>query len=105
MANLSFDELLQRIHPAASRVKMLSEQYPCVFIVFDLLVNEQGVDLTNRPLEQRRRELERWAKKFLRAGTDRAIACHTGFSGSQGMVPANARVAGWSDREALGSAI
>ena len=62
----SFDELLQRIHPAASRVKMLSEQYPCLFIVFDLLVNEQGADLTRKPLEQRRRELERWAKKFLR---------------------------------------
>ncbi len=45
---------------------MLSEQHPCLFIVFDLLVNEQGVDLTHNPLEQRRRELEGWAKKFLR---------------------------------------
>ena len=62
----SFDVLLQRIHPAASRVKMLSEQYPCLFIVFDLLVNEQGAELVDKPLEQRRRELERWAKKFLR---------------------------------------
>ena len=63
----SFDELLQRIHPAASRVKMLSVQHPCLFIVFDLLVNEQGAELVDKPLEQRRRELERWAKKFLRA--------------------------------------
>jgi ATP-dependent DNA ligase len=62
----SFDELLQRIHPAASRVKMLSEKHPCLFIVFDLLVNEQAVDLTQKPLEQRRHELERWAKKVLR---------------------------------------
>lgn len=62
----SFDELLQRIHPAASRVKMLSEQHPCLFIVFDLLVNEQGAELVDKPLQQRRRELERWAKKFLR---------------------------------------
>jgi len=62
----SFDELLQRIHPAASRVKMLSEQHPGLFIVFDLLVNERGADLTQKLLEQRRRELERWAKKFLR---------------------------------------
>src|SRR6201996_5746647 len=37
----SFDDLLQRIHPAASRVKLLAEQHPCIFIVFDLLVNEQ----------------------------------------------------------------
>lgn len=63
----SFDDLLQRIHPAASRVKLLSEQHPCLFIVFDLLVNEQGVALVGEPLEHRRRELERWAKKFLRA--------------------------------------
>ncbi len=61
----SFDELLQRIHPAASRVKMLSEQHPCLFIVFDLLVNDQGAALVDEPLELRRRELERWAKKFL----------------------------------------
>ena len=38
----SFDELLQRIHPAASRVKLLAEEYPCLFVVFDLLVNEKG---------------------------------------------------------------
>lgn len=64
----SFDELLQRIHPAASRVKMLSEQHPCLFIVFDLLVDERGAALVDKPLEQRRRELERWAEKFLPSG-------------------------------------
>lgn len=63
----SFDELLQRIHPAASRVNMLAERHPSLFIVFDLLVNEQGETLVDRPLERRRRELERWAKKFLGA--------------------------------------
>lgn len=63
----SFDELLQRIHPAASRVKMLAEKHPCLFVVFDLLVNEKGVALAGEPLEHRRRELERWAKKFLPA--------------------------------------
>jgi ATP-dependent DNA ligase len=62
----SFDQLLQRIHPAASRVKMLSEQYPCLYIVFDMLVNDQAAALVDEPLEQRRNELERWAKKFLR---------------------------------------
>jgi ATP-dependent DNA ligase len=63
----SFDELLQRIHPAASRVKMLSEQHPCLYVVFDLLVNECGEALVEEPLERRRRELERGAKKFLKA--------------------------------------
>lgn len=62
----SFDELLQRIHPAASRVKMLSEEHPCLYIVFDFLVNEHGEPLAKEPLEHRRRELERWAKKFLK---------------------------------------
>src|SRR5690349_358541 len=36
---LSFDALLQRIHPAASRVTLLSKTTPCVYIVFDLLAN------------------------------------------------------------------
>ncbi len=60
----SFDELLQRIHPAASRVKLLAEEYPCLFVVFDLLVNEKGLALVGDPLERRRRELQRLAKKF-----------------------------------------
>src|SRR3954470_20178745 len=34
---LSFDALLQRIHPSASRVSKLSQQTPAVLVVFDLL--------------------------------------------------------------------
>ena len=34
--NLSFDDLLMRIHPAASRVEKLSKETPCIFIVFEL---------------------------------------------------------------------
>lgn len=33
----SFDALLQRIHPAASRIKRLSEETPAQFLAFDLL--------------------------------------------------------------------
>ncbi|HEX4125678.1 MAG TPA: ATP-dependent DNA ligase [Tepidisphaeraceae bacterium] len=61
---LDFDALLQRIHPAASRIKKLSIQTPATFVVFDLLVNEKAKDLTRLPLEDRRGELERFAKKF-----------------------------------------
>ena len=60
--HLSFDELLMRIHPAASRVLKLSQQHPCVFIVFDLLVDEKGKSLVKLPLEKRRAQLERLAK-------------------------------------------
>src|SRR5205085_10580362 len=34
----SFDDLLQRIHPAASRVKRLAAEIPALLIVFDLLL-------------------------------------------------------------------
>ena len=59
---LSFDDLLMRIHPAASRIQRLSRETPCVYIVFDLLVDERGKSLVARPLEERRKELERFAK-------------------------------------------
>src|SRR5262249_14330284 len=38
--SFSFDALLQRIHPAASRVKRLAELTPALFLAFDLLVRE-----------------------------------------------------------------
>jgi hypothetical protein len=37
--SLSFDLLLQRIHPAASRIARLSSETPALFVVFDLLVD------------------------------------------------------------------
>ncbi len=39
---LDFDVLLQRIHPAASRVRKLSQETPAAYYVFDLLVDEQA---------------------------------------------------------------
>src|SRR3954447_11271152 len=44
---LSFDALLQRIHPAATRIRRLSEETPAIYIVFDLLVNEEGESLVD----------------------------------------------------------
>jgi ATP-dependent DNA ligase len=58
---LDFDQLLQRIHPAESRVKKLSAEFPAVFIVFDILADAQGKRLVDRPLQVRRRELEKMA--------------------------------------------
>ena len=64
--SLSFDHLLMRIHPAASRVNKLSESTPSAFIVFDMLVDEEGMSLVKMPLEQRRKELEQFAKQYLK---------------------------------------
>ncbi len=55
---LSFDDLLQRIHPAASRVRTLSQTHPTQYVVFDLLVDEKGDSLVSKPLEDRRNALE-----------------------------------------------
>jgi len=63
---LSFDQLLMRIHPSASRVEKLSRETPCVYIVFDLLADSDGKSLTKLPLEQRREALEKFATKNLK---------------------------------------
>ncbi|HEV7397848.1 MAG TPA: ATP-dependent DNA ligase, partial [Pyrinomonadaceae bacterium] len=54
---LDFDALQMRLHPAASRVKMLSEKIPASFVFFDLLAKGDQ-DLRGQPFEKRRRELE-----------------------------------------------
>jgi ATP-dependent DNA ligase len=55
---LDFEALQQRIHPAASRVTLLSEQTPASFVAFDLLALDDA-DLTDEPLVKRREALER----------------------------------------------
>jgi ATP-dependent DNA ligase len=55
---LDFEALLQRIHPAASRVNLLAEQTPAHFVAFDLLaLGDTG--LCEQPFGQRRAALER----------------------------------------------
>jgi ATP-dependent DNA ligase len=54
---LDFEALQLRLHPAASRVKLLAKEIPASIVFFDVLyVGEQ--DLRGVPFEQRRRELE-----------------------------------------------
>jgi ATP-dependent DNA ligase len=62
----SFDNLLQRIHPAASRVTKLAAETPALLIVFDLLLDNKGDRLTGETLEVRRKALETFAKNYLR---------------------------------------
>jgi ATP-dependent DNA ligase len=93
---LDFEALQQRIHPAASRVKMLSEQTPARFVAFDLLALGD-TDYTRRPFAERRAALvdalasatppihvtaattdrtlaEKWFHQFEGAGLDGVIA-------------------------------
>ena len=52
-----FGLLGQRIHPAASRVKMLSEETPALFVAFDILARDDEV-LMDLPYLERRAALE-----------------------------------------------
>jgi ATP-dependent DNA ligase len=75
---LDFDALLQRIHPAESRVNRLAAETPAVFIAFDVLAvgDESWLE---RPFRERRDELLRIVTTrpsvyLTPASTDRAVA-------------------------------
>jgi ATP-dependent DNA ligase len=53
---LDFDRLSERVHPAASRVRMLAETTPAAYVAFDLLALDDE-DLTRTPLALRRETL------------------------------------------------
>ncbi|SFT53867.1 ATP-dependent DNA ligase [Geodermatophilus amargosae] len=93
---LHFESLLQRIHPAQSRVDLLAEQTPAHFVAFDLLALGDE-SLLETPFEQRRARLrealghrhdrvhvtavtrdagtaQRWFEEFEGAGLDGVVA-------------------------------
>ncbi len=95
-ARLQWDALSSRIHPAESRVALLAEQTPAMFIAFDLLARGER-NLQPEPFELRRAELgsllsgtphpihltrttadatlaARWLAEFEGAGLDGVIA-------------------------------
>jgi ATP-dependent DNA ligase len=55
--NGDFPALMQRLHPAASRIALLSEQMPAALVVFDALAHDDDL-LLERPLTERRARLE-----------------------------------------------
>ena len=61
----SFDDLLQRIHPAASRVNRLAVETPALLIAFDVLLAD-GKTLIQEPLVARRKILEKFFRKYIR---------------------------------------
>ena len=94
---LDFEALQLRLHPAASRVRMLAGQIPASFIAFDLLALDDD-DYTGQPFSERRAALvdalvrpsgpsihvtpattdlataQRWFSEFEGAGLDGLIA-------------------------------
>ncbi|WP_413450342.1 ATP-dependent DNA ligase [Georgenia phoenicis] len=76
---LDFEALLQRIHPADSRVRLLATETPASFVAFDLLALGDE-DLTGLPMAQRRERLEsalgsaQAPVHLTRATTDTALA-------------------------------
>jgi ATP-dependent DNA ligase len=93
---LDFEALLQRIHPAASRVNLLASETPAMLIAFDLLALDDQ-SLMERPFRERRaaldevlaragapvhgpaltdslRQAERWFRVFEGAGLDGVVA-------------------------------
>ena len=60
---LDFDAMQMRLHPAESRIRRLSAETPARYIAFDVLL-WNGEPIYQRPLAERRAELERLAKGF-----------------------------------------
>jgi ATP-dependent DNA ligase len=60
--NLVFDSLQERIHPAQSRIDLLSKEIPAGYVVFDLLAEGDEV-LCEKPLQERRERLETIAEE------------------------------------------
>ena len=67
---LAFDHLLMRIHPAETRIRRLATETPARPLVFDLLVEDGGRDLTRLPLRERRARL---AASLRRAGASATL--------------------------------
>jgi ATP-dependent DNA ligase len=67
---LEFDSLQMRLHPAESRVRKLAAEMPADFIAFDLLLWD-GEPIHERPLEERRAELEARGSGFRLSPTSR----------------------------------
>jgi ATP-dependent DNA ligase len=59
--NLEFDALQSRIHPAESRITLLSKEIPADYVAFDLLAEGDG-SLLETPFGQRRERLEKLAE-------------------------------------------
>jgi ATP-dependent DNA ligase len=65
---ITFDALQARLHPAASRIRRLSQETPARLILFDMLVGPDSSRLAELPLTERRSALEAFGEKASIAG-------------------------------------
>jgi ATP-dependent DNA ligase len=72
-----FDALLQRIHPAESRVRRLAKETPASYAIFDLLVDGRSKLFEQRLTERRERLEEFVSKNFAKSGMIRISAATT----------------------------
>ena len=97
-SGLDFEVLQLRIHPAASRVKLLSQQTPASIVFFDLLC-EGDRDLCGEPFQERRKQLESLLGLGGAAGPHHAgnlrSECGVGL-----VSPLRGRRPRWGDRQA-----
>jgi ATP-dependent DNA ligase len=68
---VDFDALLQRIHPAATRIRRLASETPSTYLVFDILVDTDGAALVGAPLATRRERLAAFFERLPERGTVR----------------------------------
>jgi ATP-dependent DNA ligase len=90
-----FDALQMRLHPAASRIKRLSEETPASFVVFDTLLDAAGKPIHDQLLQDRHRMLLSLTSKFpdavsLTESTEKLIVARrwlkTGYAGTDGVI-------------------
>ena len=101
----SFDALLQRIHPAASRIRKLADETPAMLIVFRSPgADAEGRLLTDRALDERRRELEFFFGQILPQRPENpVVAIEPQTRATQRLAQTNRKNARWRDRQATRS--
>ncbi len=90
---LDFDALLQRIHPAESRIRKLSKETPATLVVFDLLVDDKGKDLTGLYLRSADRN---WSSSRKTSSRDRIASAYR--REREISIPPRAGSSGWPGR-------
>ena len=97
-----FDALLQRIHPAESRVRRLAAETPATYVIFDLLVDGRS-KLFEQQLHARRAGLEEFMLRNFEEPVDRALTRNQRRRAGEAMAGGKPRSTRWRDRQSVTS--